>query len=386
MRILVDAAIPGSFDDLGQVTRLAGEDIDRGALTGVDALIVRSVTRVDSALVSGTPVDFVGSATIGQDHVDVGWLARAGITFANARGCNANAVTQFVLATVVGAARHNSDWAESSTVGVVGHGAIGGRVARLFRALGRTVLVSDPPQQAVALDPDVTYVPLPQLIEECGVVSVHVPLTRDGAHPTHHLFGAAELGRMPADALLVNTSRGAVIDHRVLAAGGYAGFLALDVWEGEPNLCWPVLADARVLWRTPHVAGYSREGKATATAMIRRALAEHRGLAVSETGCAFSPQVVSTEGLPSRLAAHEAAAWCLLQACPLVADDRAMRSLLDLPEAERAGAFSRQRANYPLRAEFEGWRVPARVLESVEPSRREAVVASLKLAGFMVDC
>ncbi|MEW6272322.1 MAG: 4-phosphoerythronate dehydrogenase, partial [Thermodesulfobacteriota bacterium] len=271
-RLVVDENIPlarEAFGGLGDVELLPGRRIDAAAVARADALIVRSVTRVDERLLAASPVRFVATATIGTDHVDLAYLERRGAAFAHAPGCNARSVAEYVTAALLELEHDRMRDFAGATIGVVGAGNVGSRVSALASALGMRVLVCDPPR-AEAEGPEAFHA-LDTLLDEADVLTLHVPLTRDGRHATRHLVGAAEIARLRPGAVLINTSRGGVVDdqalHRACASGRVAA--VLDVWEGEPE---PALALIEVVrLATPHVAGYSLDGKLAGTRMVAEA-------------------------------------------------------------------------------------------------------------------
>lgn len=281
MRILADENIPvvdAFFADQGSIRRLPGRAIDRASLAEVDVLLVRSVTEVNRAALADSPVRFVGTCTIGTDHLDLDYFAEAGIAWSSAPGCNARGVVDYVLGCLLAMAEvRGADLAER-TYGVVGAGQVGGRLVEVLRGLGWKVLVCDPPRQA--REPDGEFVSLERLLAEADVISLHTPLNRDGEYPTRHLLDETRLAALRPGTWLVNASRGAVVDNqalRRLLEGGADLEVALDVWEGEPQAD-PELA-ARCLIATPHIAGYSLEGKLRGTAQIYQAYCAWRGIA-----------------------------------------------------------------------------------------------------------
>lgn len=355
MRVVADENMPLVAECLAghEVCLRPGRHIGRDDLMQADALLVRSVTKVGPALLAGTPVRFVGSATIGTDHLDLAGLSALGIEVASAPGCNARAVGEYVV-TVLAALAAEQGWApQGRLLGVVGLGNTGRAVVTLARHLGFRVMGCDP---YVTL-PGIEQASLTDLLAKADILSLHVPLTRDGAHPTHHLIGAGELAVLPDRAIVINACRGEVVDGAALdaALAMRPHFTAvLDVWEGEPHVP-PGLLE-RVRWGTPHIAGYSQEGKWRGTATVCAALCARFGVAPPPSLDALLKQVPSPDVLMS--AAPDPAhclAELLLQACPVTRDDAALRRSL---AADHPGeAFDALRRHYPARREFTAHRV-----------------------------
>jgi erythronate-4-phosphate dehydrogenase len=356
MLIVADENIPlldEFFSGMGHVRRLPGRQIRRADVADADVLLVRSVTRVDEELVEGSRLRFVGSATIGTDHVDQDALARAGIAFAAAPGCNARAVAEYVATLLVRFAAGQTQALQALSLGVVGCGNVGRAVVSLAQRLGMRVRVSDP--LLTSAFPAGAYpVALDELMAVSDVISLHVPLTRGGPAPTHHLLDAARLhaGRWQ---LLINTARGAVVDNQALLAllRSHPGRrVALDVWEQEPLVPGELLA--RMWHASPHVAGYSSEGKWRGTAMVYRAACQALAL----------PPVITLEGvLQARGDAVEPLSWpgaldaLLLSCCPTSADDARLRASADADGDVSPGVFDGLRRDYPARREFAHYRV-----------------------------
>ena len=346
--------VPEFFGAFGEVVALPGRNIGPEDVREADVLLVRSVTRVDHALLAGSRVRFVGTATIGTDHVDAAALARLGVTLASAPGCNAAAVAEYVLTVLLTLAAEQGWDPAGRTLGVVGLGNVGSRLARLAGALGFRVLGYDP---FVTL-PDVSCCPWHELPARADVLSLHVPLTTGGAAPTRHLLGSGALAALSPGCILVNTSRGAVVDNaaleaRLRAAPG-ALTAVLDVWEGEP-VVMPALLD-RVRVGTPHVAGYSQEGKWRGTEAIYRALCAFLGvppaLRLEELLAPAPPRVLQADaGLPLTALL----AGVMQQACPIGRDDAALRGSVHAPDP--GAAFDALRKHYPARREFPAYRV-----------------------------
>lgn len=359
MRVLADENIPcarEAFGVLGPVSLCPGREIAPEAVRDCEALIVRSVTRVDAGLLAGSRVRFVGSATIGTDHVDLEHLRQAGIGFASAAGSNANSVAEYVVCALLELSRRRGRPLAGRRLGVVGVGEVGRRVAGYARALGMQVLVNDPPRaRAVGA---AGFRPLDEVVA-ADFVTLHVPLTRAGEDPTHHLFDAGRLASLGRDAVLLNTSRGAVVDNAALAtalAAGALGAAVLDVWEGEPAPDAGLVE--RVALATPHVAGYSLDGKLAGTEQVARAACRFFGVPPAWSAAVALPAPSPAELRVDAALETEAA---VRQACRAVydieRDDRAMRGLLALAPAERARGFDALRHEYPVRREFHATRL-----------------------------
>ncbi len=360
MKIIVDENVPladACFGHLGEVVRLPGRQMQRDDLAGAGALVVRSVTRVDQALLADTPVRFVGTCTIGVDHLDLRYLEQSGIAWASAPGSNANSVVEYVYAAL---AALNIDWL-GLRVGIIGCGNVGGLLHRRLRAQGVTCHCYDPfltPEQ----NPDLCEL---DEVLACDLICLHTPLTTDGPHPTRHMIGAARLRQLRPGAVLLNAGRGEVIDNRALRAHLEAGAeltVVLDVWEGEPNLDAVLLQ--RVALGTPHIAGYSYDGKIKGTEMIYRALCGHLGVTPQAPPAGALPEVVNSD---LRLSGDNDD-WSQLKALlpqvyDIAADDRRLRQLvIECGEDVQALArgFDRLRKTYPVRREFYNYRVLAK--------------------------
>lgn len=387
LRILADANIPcveEAFGRFGTVQRRPGQDIAPSDVRDVDVLLVRSVTSVGPALLEKSNVRFVGSATIGTDHVDRAYLRARDIPFAHAPGSNADSVADYVVVALLHLARRRGVALHDRTVGIVGCGNIGGRLARRLRALGMTVLQNDPPRAEAAEAEGHThpFVSLDTVREEADVITLHVPLKTEGRHPTHHLVDASFLDGLDAGTWLLNTSRGAVVDGDALLDARREGPVAaavLDVWEGEPTPD-PALVRA-VDVATPHIAGYAYDGKVRGTAMLYEALCEHLEVEPTWDGAAVlhphSKDALRGRPPDPRLPEVDWLSALARQAYDLRADDAAMRTILGRPAAERGAAFSRLRTNYRRRRELQQHTVPR---STVPPERARAVEEGLTIS------
>ena len=350
MKIIADENIPcarQAFASLGEVTLLPGRGMRHEQVRDADILLVRSVTRVDRALLEGSRVRFVGSATIGFDHVDRDYLQAQGIGFSTAPGSNATSAAEYVVsALMVLAERRGLDLADMST-GIIGGGNVGSRVRRRLEALGMHCLVNDPPLRAQGGHDD--FVDLERVLQT-DVISVHVPLTRSGPHSTFHLVNAGFLARLKPGAVFINTARGSVADNAALdELLKHRKDLAvvLDVWEGEPAINTGLLE--KVDLGTPHIAGYSLDGKLRGTEMIYRAACEFLGVPAQWSAAAELPPGPLLDLAGGGL---DAARDAVLQCYDVRADDARLRQSLALPSNERAACFDRLRKEYPVRREF----------------------------------
>lgn len=369
LRIVADENMPGLslFEALGSVVTLPGRGLSAQDLRQADVLLVRSVTRVDAALLEGTPVRFVGSATIGTDHIDLPWLERAGIGFAHAPGCNAMAVAEYTLQAVVGWLIAVDRQVAGLTVGVVGCGNVGSRVAALMKVLGATVLCCDPPRQKRGEQVEGGWQRLDTVLG-CDVVTLHVPLSSEGDDATGHLLNRTRLMALQPQQLLINTCRGPVVDNQALVElpGEQLPALVLDVWEHEP-LLQPALF-ARVFRGTPHIAGYSVEGRWRGSRMVLQGL---RGW-LGQHDIGAEPGPVSSEWLQPVTGLTDLLA--LLRSRYRLADDHDALAA-SLLEPEPGKAFDLLRKQYPQRHEMRGAVVRAPVRASLLPLLSELGVS-----------
>ena len=277
MKIVVDDKIPFIREKLAlladEVVALRGADISADDVRDADALIVRTRTRCDEALLKDSKVQFVATATIGFDHIDTAYMKRAGIRWTNCPGCNAASVAQYVECSLLLLEREKGLALRESTIGIVGCGHVGSKVKAVAERLGMRVLVCDP------LLADPSFVSLDAIEREADVITFHVPLTREGEYATYHMTDDAffhQLSRVP---YIINTSRGEVVDNEALLSAlneGRVHDAVIDVWEHEPQLSLELLK--RVYIGTPHIAGYSADGKVNADNMVIDALCQHFGL------------------------------------------------------------------------------------------------------------
>jgi len=278
VKILADQNIPhvaDAFADLGEVRLMPGREIRREHLFDCRCLISRVVTRVDEKLLNGTAVEFVGTASIGTDHIDLDYLHESNIDYSNAAGCNAEAASEYVVSGLFALSRRRNFDPLKLKAGIVGFGNVGSRLCQKLRILGIEYLVCDPPLQE-STDSDQEFVDLDNILRECNFISLHVPLTSIGRHPTFHLMNAARLQSLSDNCLLVNAARGEVLDNQALLAVLKERkdlTVFLDTWEREPLVSRELLQ--LVDLATPHIAGYSVEGRLRGTQMVLDAACKH---------------------------------------------------------------------------------------------------------------
>lgn len=348
MKIVIDDKIPfirGVFEPFAEVRYESGAAISAAQVRDADALAVRTRTLCDRNLLEGSKVKAIASATIGYDHIDTLWCEGAGIAWSNAPGCNSSSVCQYMMCCLTALSRKHSLPLADMTLGVVGAGHVGGKVAAAARALGMRVLVNDPPRER-SEGPD-GFSSLQDIVKEADIITLHVPLVREGPYATFHLFDADLLESLRPGQWLINSSRGEVVDNAALKAVLKARRIAgavLDVWENEPRIDTG-LVDL-LEFATPHIAGYSAEGKANGTRDAVRHIASRLGLPLGD----WSP-----ERLPLPEGDTEMRIWAK-DKTTLGIISEALRATYDI-EADSAAlkadpsSFEALRGNYHVRRE-----------------------------------
>jgi erythronate-4-phosphate dehydrogenase len=356
MQLVVDENIAfagEAFSQFGDVALISGRQITNDILRNADALIVRSVTNVDENLLQNTNIKFVGTATIGTDHIDINYLDENSIGFADAKGCNADSVAEYVFTALLKIAIDNKLTLKNKSIGIIGIGNVGSRVEKYAEALGLKVYKNDPPKQRAGNGSN--YVSLEEALMT-DIITLHVPLNKTGIDKTFHLLDEEQLNKNSSGSILINTSRGAVVDNKALldVIGKKHLKVILDVWEGEPSINADLLQ--KVLISTAHVAGYSLEGKVNGTKMIYDAL------------CRFTNQqndwepklptvenniidVSSAENLEEKL--H----FIFNQIYNIKTDDSEMKEMKEMHNDSRAAYFDKLRKEYPLRREFTNYTI-----------------------------
>jgi erythronate-4-phosphate dehydrogenase len=360
LKILVDENIPQGrevFSVYGEVKTFHGRKVTAEDVKDADALLVRSITKVNAALLDGSRVKFVGTATIGVDHVDQAYLNSQGIGFSAAPGCNARSVAEYFVAALLHLhVRHGLAY-EGKTLGVVGYGNVGKAVAAIAPALGLKVIVSDPPLADAGLLEN--SLPLAELCERADIITCHAPLTRSGPHPTLGMVNAGVFAKWKRPKALLNMGRGEVIDALsllVARAAGKVSHLVLDVFPNEPH------ADAELIRQcdlaSPHIAGYSIRGKLNGTTQIHDAFLAHFGLQKKAEVAYPVPEnpMIAAEPANSPVADNGTPLHSIVrQVYEIARDDAELRSGIG---SENFGAhFDALRKNYPVRHEFASFRV-----------------------------
>ncbi|MFT7403705.1 4-phosphoerythronate dehydrogenase [Zhongshania sp.] len=349
MKILVDENIPAAvacFSQFGDVQQVSGRQLSNADIGDAEVLIVRSVTKVNETLLAGTGVRFVGSTTIGTDHLDLSYLASAGVRVSNAPGSNAESVVDYVISAICRIDNLLERLLMGESVGIVGFGNVGQRLSRRLNALGIAWRAYDP-----LLDP----ASFPGLTSLNGVLNssllcLHAPLTRDGPYPSYHMLNADQLAAMPKDGVLLNAGRGEVIATEALLAlcDKRADIsLVLDVWEDEPEFSAALASYCRIA--TPHIAGYSADGKLTGLKMVAAELADFLGLSLRP----FAVSANMSEARPVSCDGVNVADFIrhtVTSVYDVESDAARFRGIIDA--VDRAQKFDLLRKNYPVRREL----------------------------------
>ncbi|KPH96210.1 phosphoglycerate dehydrogenase [Pseudoalteromonas porphyrae] len=349
MKILADQNMPlveQYFADFGEVTRFDGRTLQSEQLIDVDVLLTRSVTQVNSALLhSANKLKFVGTATIGIDHIDTALLKDRNIAFTSAPGCNAIAVAEYVISSIFALCQENASSIEGKTIGIVGVGSIGSCLREKLKALNVTVLLCDPPKyEAGQLD---EHQDLELLLTQSDIVTFHVPLIKTGKHNTLHLLNKARLLALKAGTIIINASRGDVIDNQALLEVMQDGAqldLVIDVWENEPTILTELLEYTRLA--SVHIAGHTLEGKARGTQMLYQKLCELEKVEAKKSLADFLPVPSITDiNLQETFDIPD-----LGQLIHLIYDVRRDDGILRRDLVNQG--FDSLRKNYPIRREF----------------------------------
>ncbi len=284
IQIIADDKIPflrAVLDDVAEIAYFPGKDISPALVRNADALIIRTRTQCDRSLLGGSSVKFIASATIGFDHIDTEYCSEAGIEWTNAPGCNASSVEQYVISVLLNWSDKRNLNPGSTVLGVIGAGNVGSKIAAAAQSIGMKVMVNDPPR--ARLEGEEGFVSIETIQKEADVLTFHVPLNKSGADKTLHMCNDAFFNRLDRNVFLINSSRGPVVDSDALEKALISGKVkaaCLDVWENEPDISRRLLS--LVDFGTPHIAGYSTDGKANGTMMSVRAVSRFFGLGLDD--------------------------------------------------------------------------------------------------------
>ncbi|MBN1435731.1 MAG: 4-phosphoerythronate dehydrogenase PdxB [Sedimentisphaerales bacterium] len=380
MKILADENIPyveEVFGSLGEVRCCAGRNIGNEDIEDAEILLVRSVTPVGPGLLDGTMVRFVGTATIGTDHIDTDYLADRGVAFASAAGSNSNSVAEYVITSLLTMAKQYEWQLAGRTIGIVGVGNIGSKVAQKAFALGMQPVLNDPPR--ARKEPKKHFVSLEEALH-CDIITFHVPLTRGGEDATYHLLNEDRLRTIRPGAVVINSSRGSVVDNAALKKclqEEYLGPVVLDVWEGEPEIDLELLNLVEI--GTPHIAGYSLDGKVNGTMMLYEAVCKLWGCDAQVTAKDLlpDPPVGNIELDVAEDNDQALIARAMTSIYDIMRDDASLRGLADQEEKKRGSHFDLLRKQYPVRRESHNTKV---IVNGVSV----ALETVLKELGFQV--
>jgi len=356
MNLLVDENIAfakEAFSEFGKTTLVDGRSLTNKNAKEADVIIVRSITQVNEELLKNSKVRFVGTATIGTDHIDLEYLKRRDITFADAKGCNADSVAEYVFVALLKVASEKNIFLNGKSISVIGVGNIGSRIVRLAESLGLIVLKNDPPLERKGIGRN--YVSLDDALQ-ADIISIHVPMSHEGIDKTFHLLKENNLKKIKSGTVIINTSRGAVIDNIALLSESVKKEfnLILDVWENEPSINSDLLAKTKIA--TPHIAGYSIEGKVNGTKMIYNSLCKFLNV-----NYAWEPKLPQIEGKDLQLSNSKSSEEKLFKLFSSIYDiendDAGLREISNYKLSEQGGYFDLLRKSYPVRREFSNFMV-----------------------------
>ena len=353
LKIIADDKIPflkGVLEPYADIIYLPGSLINRDSVLDADALLIRTRTKCNATLLEGTAVKFIATATIGYDHIDADYCKSKEITWVNVPGCNSASVQQYIAAALVTLAFNNDYNLSEKTLGVIGVGNVGSKVQKAAAILGMKVKLNDPPRART--EGKSCFVSLDEILETSDIITIHVPLNKTGPDKTLHLFNDVLFGKMKENAWLINSSRGEVVETNALKSALSSGKLSgavLDVWEKEPDIDLELLSQAYI--STPHIAGYSIDGKAKGTSQVVQALSAFFGLPLHDFYPPVLPEpsvpeiVIDGAGKSSFQVVHEA----VLHTYPIMKDHILLQ--------RSPSTFEQQRGQYPVRREFPSFRV-----------------------------
>ncbi len=355
LKIVADDKIPflrGALEGKAKIIYLPGNQIQPEHVKDADVLIVRTRTQCNESLLKNSSVRLITSATIGYDHIDTHWCEQNNIRWTNAPGCNANSVVQYVASALAYISKHHSVELSQKTLGIIGAGNIGSRLANLAATLGIKTLINDPPR--AAREGDAGFTELDHLLDQADIITLHIPLEKTVQNNTFQLVNEDFLQKIPKGSWFINSSRGEIASTKALISALKDSHLAgavLDVWENEPHINRELM-DASKL-STPHIAGYSADGKANGTAVCVQTISKHFNLGLDQ----WYPPTLPLPENPvitnpcKNNNSEEMFRFLALESYDILSDSRNLRL--------NPSAFEKQRENYPIRREPGAWQVQA---------------------------
>ena len=375
IKVVADDKIPflkGVLEPYADVVYLPGARITPAGVADADAIFTRTRTNCNEALLRQSRVRLIVTATIGYDHIDTVYCEANGIRWVNAPGCNSSSVQQYITAALLLVAKEKSLNLADMTLGVIGVGNVGSKVAKAGAALGMRVLLNDPPR--AEKEGDAQFTSLEQLLEQSDIVTCHTPLTKEGPYPTYHLSSAGFFEQMKDRSVYINTARGAVTDSTALkqaARSKLSGYI-LDVWEGEPHLDLELMENALI--STPHIAGYSSDGKANGTAVCVNEFCRFFGLDILPD---WYPDTIPAPPMPTLIEINcdgkteqQVLYEAVTHTYPIWEDSLRLKQM--------PAGFEEQRGNYWMRREFGSF-----TIRLEHPTKKMA--HSLGLLGYLVS-
>jgi len=371
MKIIIDDKIPyirGAFENVAEVVYLPGSKTTAEIAKDADAIVTRTRTICNEKLLAGSSVKFIATATIGYDHIDTDYCDAAGIKWTNAPGCNSKSVEQYIASTIMVLAEKNGWNLSEKCIGIVGVGNVGSKVALVAEIFGMKVLLNDPPRERA--EGSAQFVSLETIQNEADIITLHVPLNMKGEDATFHLANLDFFSKLKRKPVLINSCRGEVTEteavKNALKSGVISAFVC-DCWENEPDLDLELLALTEIA--TPHIAGYSKDGKATGTLMSVQAISKHFGLGLEN----WQPTGVEPPTLPvfelngEGLSEQQIISKAILHTYDIRNDDKAFRNNVE--------KFEQLRGDYPTRREFSAFTIIAKNIKS-------ETINKLKQLGF----
>ncbi|MCK4913217.1 MAG: 4-phosphoerythronate dehydrogenase [Planctomycetes bacterium] len=380
MKIIADKNIPfvkECFSSIGDIKAVAADEMKPGIVANADILLVRTVTQVNSDLLASSKIRFVGAVSTGFEHIDIDYLQRNNIGFSTAASSNANSVAEYIIAALLSVAKNQNLNLQNKSIGIVGVGNIGSKIAKKAEALGMKVYLNDPPLQKRTHDEK--YLPLEDLFD-CDFVTLHTPLTFGGRDKTFHLANESFFKSLKQNCVFINTSRGSVVDTNALKAAIKSGkfeSVVLDVWENEPSIDSELCKLVDI--GTPHIAGYSLDGRTAGTAIVYQAACKYFDLDCNFDMKLFLPQpaVNQLKINPQPGDEQDIIIKAVEQVYRIKEDVQHLRKILALPIDERNAFFGQLRKNYSVRREFNS-------LEIILESNCKSIADKLAGLGFEV--